>query len=199
MFRLYIWNSTEIHTTPARKHTHTITTKFYMNLTMTLWQMQNLSNTELIGKYHTLKIYRRWIFEDTHPVCFHRFCLNFTLFVAHYRPQCYRLGWSAIIRNMKNIVWMSTTNVCFWPKMCPLGDLTLTSLMHNGRRASRQNWVEMVQTHNYCYQRIIITVEWKSPGYWSNSIHIILKSHNAPVPYPIMHHSEQKCAYFCSE
>ena len=25
------------------------------------------------------------------------------------------------------------------------------------------------------------------------------KSHNVPVPYPTMHHSEQKCAYFCSE
>ena len=23
------------------------------------------------------------------------------------------------------------------------------------------------------------------------------KSHNAPVPYPMMHHSEQKCAHFC--
>ena len=172
MFRLYIWNSTEIHAKPARTHTHKITTIFYMNLTMTLWQMQNLSNTELIGKYHTLKI----IFEDTHPVCFHRFCLNFTLFVAHYRPQCYRLGWSAIIRNMKNIVWMSTTNVCFFTKKC-----AHLVILHNGRRASRQKWVEMVPTHNYCYQRIIITVEWKNPGYWSNSIDLIHKSHNAPV------------------
>ena len=25
------------------------------------------------------------------------------------------------------------------------------------------------------------------------------KSHNAPAPYPTMHHSEQKCAIFCSE
>ena len=25
------------------------------------------------------------------------------------------------------------------------------------------------------------------------------KSHNAPDPYPTMHHSEQKCAHFCSE
>ena len=25
------------------------------------------------------------------------------------------------------------------------------------------------------------------------------KSQNAPVPYPTMHHSEQKCAHFCSE
>ena len=25
------------------------------------------------------------------------------------------------------------------------------------------------------------------------------KSHNSPVPYPTMHHSEQKCAHFCSE
>ena len=25
------------------------------------------------------------------------------------------------------------------------------------------------------------------------------KSHNAPAPYPTMHHSEQKCTHFCSE
>ena len=25
------------------------------------------------------------------------------------------------------------------------------------------------------------------------------KSHNAPIPYPTTHHSEQKCAHFCSE
>ena len=28
---------------------------------------------------------------------------------------------------------------------------------------------------------------------------LIHKSHSAPVPYPTMHHSEQKCAHFCSE
>ena len=36
----------------------------------------------------------------------------------------------------------------------------------------------------------------------SNCVHrfdLICKSHNAPVPYPTMHHSEQKCAHFCSE
>ena len=31
------------------------------------------------------------------------------------------------------------------------------------------------------------------------TIDLIHKSHNAPVPYPTMHHSEQKCAHFCSE
>ena len=30
-------------------------------------------------------------------------------------------------------------------------------------------------------------------------IHQSHKSHNAPVPYPTMHHSEQKCSHFCSE
>ena len=30
-------------------------------------------------------------------------------------------------------------------------------------------------------------------------IDLILKSHNASVPYPRMQHSEQKCAHFCSE
>ena len=28
---------------------------------------------------------------------------------------------------------------------------------------------------------------------------LIHQSHNAPVQYPTMHHSEQKCAHFCSE
>ena len=31
------------------------------------------------------------------------------------------------------------------------------------------------------------------------SIDLIHKSQNAPVPYPTMLHSEQKCAHFCSE
>ena len=28
---------------------------------------------------------------------------------------------------------------------------------------------------------------------------VLLESHNAPVPHPTVHHSEQKCAHFCSE
>ena len=31
---------------------------------------------------------------------------------------------------------------------------------------------------------------------WINRSH---KSHNAPVTYPTIHHSAEKCAYFCSE
>ena len=31
------------------------------------------------------------------------------------------------------------------------------------------------------------------------TIDLISKYHNVPVPYPTMHHSEQKCAHFCSE
>ena len=31
------------------------------------------------------------------------------------------------------------------------------------------------------------------------AVHLIHKSQNAPVPYPTMVHSEQKCAHFCSE
>ena len=30
------------------------------------------------------------------------------------------------------------------------------------------------------------------------AIELSHKSHNAPVPYPIMHHSEQKCGHLCS-
>ena len=37
---------------------------------------------------------------------------------------------------------------------------------------------------------------WSDPSILIDLIH---KSHNAPVPYPTMHHSEQKCAHFCSE
>ena len=35
--------------------------------------------------------------------------------------------------------------------------------------------------------------------YLAYTIDLIQKSHNAPVPYPTMQHSEQKCAHFCSE
>ena len=34
---------------------------------------------------------------------------------------------------------------------------------------------------------------------WVDVIGLIHKSYNAHVPYPRMHHSEQKCAHFCSE
>ena len=32
-----------------------------------------------------------------------------------------------------------------------------------------------------------------------HGIDLIHKSRNAPLPYPTMHHPEQKCAHFCSE
>ena len=39
------------------------------------------------------------------------------------------------------------------------------------------------------------------PWIWQNNhkLDLIHKSQNAPVPYPTMQHSEQKCAHFCSE
>ena len=37
---------------------------------------------------------------------------------------------------------------------------------------------------------------WSCPVYSIDQYH---KSYNAPVPYPTMHHSEQKWAHFCSE
>ena len=35
--------------------------------------------------------------------------------------------------------------------------------------------------------------------FYMTTLNQIYKSDNAPVTYPTMHHSEQKCAYFCSE
>ena len=35
--------------------------------------------------------------------------------------------------------------------------------------------------------------------YSPHTIDLINKFQNAPVPYPTMHYSEQKCAHFCSE
>ena len=44
---------------------------------------------------------------------------------------------------------------------------------------------------------------WSGVGQFTNkfslTIDLIHKSQNAPVPYPTMPHSEQKCAHFCSE
>ena len=40
------------------------------------------------------------------------------------------------------------------------------------------------------------TVPWQQDTYEIDPMH---KSHNAPMPYPTMLHSEQKCAHFCSE
>ena len=54
----------------------------------------------------------------------------------------------------------------------------------------------------------IFVLQFWNPTLWLNSPSVCLslciidhfrKSHKAPVPYPTMHHSEQKCAHFCSE
>ena len=40
---------------------------------------------------------------------------------------------------------------------------------------------------------------WSASCCYSDWMVQIYKYHNAPVPYPTMHNSEQKCAHFCSE
>ena len=47
---------------------------------------------------------------------------------------------------------------------------------------------------------IQVVTRWATvPDKKLHRIDLIHKSHNATVPYSTMHHSEQKCAHFCSE
>ena len=50
-----------------------------------------------------------------------------------------------------------------------------------------------------CLRRVPCALCAACPPGWEAVIGLIHKSHNAPVPYPTMPLSEQKCAHFCSE
>ena len=72
------------------------------------------------------------------------------------------------------------------------------SPVHNGRH--------FVDTLNLIFFKekicIWISLKFVRKGSINNMVLRIAeihKYHNAPVPYPTMHHSEQKCAHFCSE
>ena len=47
--------------------------------------------------------------------------------------------------------------------------------------------------------RICINQPQRVKGRFTGGIDQFHKFNNAPVPYPAMFHSEQKCAFFCSE
>ena len=58
----------------------------------------------------------------------------------------------------------------------------------------------MTRFNTYCLSRISILITWDCLIFiFIMGICLFHKSHDAPVPYLTMHHSEQKCAHFCSE
>ena len=71
---------------------------------------------------------------------------------------------------------------CHQATSCYLSQCWLSSVPPY--RINRPQWVNMA---NHCLQ----SHSWK--------IYQSHKSHTAPVPYPTMHNSEQKCVHFCSE
>ena len=48
-------------------------------------------------------------------------------------------------------------------------------------------------------QQISLSLYITPPAWLSHADDLIPKSHNVSVPYPTIHHSEQKCTHFCSE
>ena len=56
----------------------------------------------------------------------------------------------------------------------------------------------MGHTFGILWNHISHPITWILWGKWLQ-IDLIKNSQNAPVPYPTMLHSEQKCAHFCSE
>ena len=59
----------------------------------------------------------------------------------------------------------------------------------------------LCQTGDKSFPKPILTqfTDQKSLPTATSLIDLIHKSPNAPVPYPIMPHSEQKCAHFCPD
>ena len=70
-------------------------------------------------------------------------------------------------------------------------------------------WYQFLADLCYLYVSIFFMVASLAQGQWYDCPSVNLqdvrkivqshKSHNAPFPYPTMHHSEQKCSHFCSE
>ena len=53
--------------------------------------------------------------------------------------------------------------------------------------------------NNHIFRNGLTILRWASHWFLCNWPISHGNSHNAPVPHPTMHHSEQKCAHFCSE
>ena len=59
------------------------------------------------------------------------------------------------------------------------------------------------QKSNFSFKKIHFKMSAKWRPFWKRNpgkqqqIEQSNKSHNVPVPYPTMHHSEQKCVHFC--
>ena len=104
---------------------------------------------------------------------------NFILIgIVHFTPEHY-IFWSNFEFN-RNIVsgtgastYMNRFVGVMWPVLLTHGDL-----------------------ENDCHWHFQFIIFYKN---WCNSVDQSHKSHNAPVPYHTMHHSEQECAHFCSE
>ena len=56
-------------------------------------------------------------------------------------------------------------------------------------------WTEMETLRKYCDRKGSTRISHRT----NTPTDLINKSHNAPVPYYTMFHSEQKCAHFCCE
>ena len=81
--------------------------------------------------------------------------------------------------------WVSSDHVICWHMSIPVcyvyANIYIYIYMH-------KRYINMACSYGY--------VSDKGP---TQIIDLINKSHNAPVPYPTMHHSGEKCAHFCSE
>ena len=105
----------------------------------------------------------------------------------------------AFLKKSFSLAASSSCLHCFSLKWCSLmvSAGRLSFLIFRGRHA----YFAMVMKVWTCEHQ---AAYWRNIGIlcshcWSVSVDQAHKSHNAPVPYPTMCHSEQKCAHFCSE
>ena len=78
-----------------------------------------------------------------------------------------------------------------------MGSLSVIGKLHTTEYVSLhlQQWILRHECHHQNW--MLSPVSKKYDGYMATEQSH--KFHNAPVPYPTMHYSEQKCAYFCFE
>ena len=97
--------------------------------------------------------------------------------------------------------WLQGSHVADLIEIIPKISRSSLNLLPFSLSTSNQDWLK------FQFQRQV------SCKFWANFLHkncqwqytgpvLIMRIehyHKAPVPYPTMHHSEQKCAHFCSE
>ena len=107
--------------------------------------------------------------------------------------------WEKKANNM-TLQWMEPGDQQIWHWICMI-NLSLFSTRIDLKLLHHLNIekLQKMKIHFYVASKHISLERDQLILLFSNGTDRSHKSHNAFVPYPTIHHSEQKCAHFCSE